>query len=769
MATETLAIGRVQAPLRRVIFATLAVLGVMLWLLAVYLLSQSVQNASRFADLLPWVLLINMAGLLAMLVLIVRRLVMLVRAHRQRITGSRLEARIVWMTGLLAVLPILVVFYFSVQFISRGIDSWFGAEIGAGLNNALNLSRTALDLRSREYLTRIERAAARLSLPASDGMMRLGNAVLGDQTLLQQLNNLRQETGATELALLAADGRTLAISSNSLLGNNEFPATSDMLLQVSHGESYLSLDPLGPGNYVVRIAVPIAATSADRRVLSASFSLERRLAELADVVDTASRQYAELTRARQPLKTGFILSLSLVLAATVLSAIYAAFRVARHLVKPIEDLVAGTRAVAHGDFETRLPLPANDEMGLLVHSFNDMTQRLAQARADAAHSQQAVEAERTNLAVILARLSSGVISLAPDYTVQVVNTVATTLLHIDHDDFFNKRFESTATQTLYGQFVAACRQRLDQGDTEWREQFTLQTEAQHCVLICACTALPGEEAGSNGRKSSGYVIVFDDVTTLLQAQRDAAWGEVARRLAHEIKNPLTPIRLSAERLRHKLLPGMNEADAQMLDRATSTIVQQVDAMKDMVNAFSQYARTPHMNVRSFVLNDLVAEVADLYRAQDPQITFRVQLDPGLRVVEADRDRIRQVLHNLIANAMEALEPTGGGTIELLTQNDPHVSGDYARVTIADTGPGFAPEILGRMFDPYVTTKTRGTGLGLAIVRKIVEEHAGRIEAENRAEGGARICFELPVKAALQLHVNSLNNDVSGRESRREPT
>jgi nitrogen fixation/metabolism regulation signal transduction histidine kinase len=248
---------------------------------------------------------------------------------------------------------------------------------------------------------------------------------------------------------------------------------------------------------------------------------------------------------------------------------------------------------------------------------------------------------------------------------------------------------------------------------------------------------------------TGYVLVFDDVTELLQAQRDAAWGEVARRLAHEIKNPLTPIRLSAERLRHKLLPGMSEADAQILDRATHTIVQQVDAMKDMVNAFSQYARTPQMNLGHFSLNELIAQVVDLYRAQNPLLTLQVTLDAALPEIEADRDRVRQVLHNLLTNSIEACEGNTQGEITIATALSARGNDAIAELRVADSGPGFAPDILGRMFDPYVTTKTKGTGLGLAIVKKIIEEHGGRIEAENRRDGGAQVRVELPVNAAAR--------------------
>ncbi|MGC3981601.1 MAG: ATP-binding protein [Steroidobacteraceae bacterium] len=752
MATEAIEPNRT---LRRGAIAFAALCGVALWLFAVYLLSQSVQNSTRFANLLPWVLLINIAGLAVMVLLIAGRLIHLLRSWRQRVTGSRLEARMVWMSGLLAIAPILIVFYFSVQFINRGIDSWFGGEIGAGLDNAVNLSRTALDIRSRDYLERIERLAPRVALLPADRF--------------NQLNALRKEVGALELVVLGADGRVMALSSDALTHNPESPATQEMLLRVMRGQSYLSLDPVGAGYYLVRIAVPLrnASVGGDRQILSATFALERRLAELADVVDAASRQYAELTRARQPLKTGFILSLSLVLAATVLGVIYGAFWVARRLVKPIEDLVAGTRAVARGDLDTRLPLPAHDEMGVLVHSFNDMTQRLARAREEAAHSRQVVEAERANLAVILARLSSGVISLGPDYTVRVINAAAANLLHIEVPAYLDKPFGTTeeiaASPSLYAQFVAACRVCLDRGETEWREQFTLQSDAVHRVLICASTALLGE--GARGGKIAGYVLVFDDITELLQAQRDAAWGEVARRLAHEIKNPLTPIRLSAERLRHKLLPGMADADAHILDRATYTIVQQVDAMKDMVNAFSQYARAPHMNLGHFSLNELIAQMVELYRAQNPLLSLHTELDPQLPDIEADRDRIRQILHNLITNSIEAHDSNVPGEMQLRTVQIPRATGAVVEITLTDSGPGFAPEVLGRMFDPYITTKTKGTGLGLAIVKKIVEEHGGRVEAENRREGGALVRVELPITAAARTV--SVQRDLQRGDGRRE--
>jgi nitrogen fixation/metabolism regulation signal transduction histidine kinase len=410
----------------------------------------------------------------------------------------------------------------------------------------------------------------------------------------------------------------------------------------------------------------------------------------------------------------------------------------------------------------RLPLTSHDEMGFLVHSFNDMTKSLRRAREDQQRAQQSAEQERANLAVILARLSTGVISLEPDLRVRTVNPAAATILGEDLDGCIGRGLAALGEgDGLLRQFAEACRARLAAGDVEWREQFTFQAGTARRNLMCACTPLPGE---GEGDAYGGFVLVFDDITVMLQAQREAAWGEVARRLAHEIKNPLTPIRLSAERMRHKLLPSMNEKDAQLLDRGTETIVQQVEAMKEMVNAFSEYARAPRFEMGELDLNQLVIEVTDLYRAQlaGSGVALKVELGPAVTRVVADRGRLRQLLHNLLTNAVEALEGQPGGAITVATRLAERNGEEVAEVCVEDNGPGFAREMMGRVFDPYVTTKPRGTGLGLAIVRKIVEEHGGHVEADNRSGGGARVRIELPMNETGKARV-------AQREPRRAET
>jgi PAS domain S-box-containing protein len=493
---------------------------------------------------------------------------------------------------------------------------------------------------------------------------------------------------------------------------------------------------------LIRAAAPLDAGSGGARVLIALYPVPQQLSQLADTVQRSYTQYANLVQLRRPLKSTFLLILTFVVLMSLIAAVYGAFFAAQRLVQPVQDLIAGTRAVAKGNYDTKLPLPSRDELGFLVTSFNDMTKRLGRAREETRRSQQAVEAERAGLAVILARLSTGVVSLEADLTVRTANQAASAILGVDLEAAVGKRFdESISDTTLFTQFLAALKSHLGAEDLDWRSQVELLSDSGKRVLMCACTALPNDSG-----KEPGVVLVFDDITTLLQAQRDAAWGEVARRLAHEIKNPLTPIQLSAERMRRKFLGSMNAEDAQILERATHTIVAQVDAMKQMVNAFSEYARAPDMHFSRFDLNQLITEVVDLYRVQDSSADLKLLLDPHLPAISADRMRIRQILNNLVTNSLEALEGRSGACIEIET----HVAEDGPRqgasvaIVVTDNGPGFQRDLLGTVFDPYVTSKPKGTGLGLAIVKKIVEEHGGRIEADNQRTGGARVRILLPL-------------------------
>jgi nitrogen fixation/metabolism regulation signal transduction histidine kinase len=731
--------------LNRAVSAVVMGVGGLLWLAAILFMAQTAQNSEQFSRLHPWILMINVAGLVVLVALLGTKLTQLVRDWRGHVIGSRLKARMVWIFGVLATLPILLVYFFAVQFLNKGIDSWFNVEIRKSLDDALVLSRSALETRMREHLTDTQLVA--------DELMLEGGPMAG------LLESMRRQVGAVEMVVATESGRVIAVSKglSAEVVPDEVPG--EVLLQLRQGRPFVSLEPQSEGGYIVRTAVPLGepVPGSERLALQAVYPVAERLGALADTVQAAYKQFGEKDYLRKPLKASFILTLTVVLLLSLLAAWYGAIFTAQKLVQPIQDLVKGTRAVAEGDLDTRLPLTSHDEMGFLVHSFNDMTKRLRRAREDQLRAQQAAETERANLAVILARLSTGVVSLEPDLRVRTANRAASLILGEDLEASVGRLLgELGDGDGLLKQFVESCRARIAAGDVEWREQLTFQAGAGRRVIMCACTPLPAE-----GDAPGGYVLVFDDITVMLQAQREAAWGEVARRLAHEIKNPLTPIRLSAERMRHKLLPSMNEKDAQLLDRGTETIVQQVEAMKEMVNAFSEYARAPRFEMTSLNCNKLVTEVTDLYRAQvaGRGVRLIVTLDPALTTVVADQGRLRQLLHNLLTNAVEALDGHPDGQILVSTRLASREGDEVAEIAVEDNGPGFQRDLLGQVFDPYVTTKVRGTGLGLAIVRKIVEEHGGYVEADNRAGGGARVRVDLPL-------TETTRGQVARREQRR---
>ena len=699
---------------------------------ALFALSLSAQNSEKFSRLQPWILLASAIGVVALSVMLARKVIQLVTAYRDNVAGSRLTARTVTVFGALVVLPLLTVYLFSLEFLNRGIDSWFRVEIKQGLNDAVVLSRSALDLRMREYSSRTEALAKRLS----------ENPVSG---VAFELERELRASGASEIVLYGAYSRIVAATSRSVTDALPNSPSEDLLRQVNNGRTYLSLDPVGESQYVIRTAAPLASRNLpDARFVLVIYDLPRQFAELTDAVQRSYSQYGDLAALREPLKYSFRLTLTLVLLVTLLAAMYGAIYSAEVLFKPVQDLMAGTRAVAKGDFATRVPLTSRDEMGFLVQSFNDMTKRLRRAREETERSRQAVERERERLAIIMARLSTGVITIDHELVLRLANASAGAILGVDLEREAGRSLDEVAAgDARLRQFVDELRTRFGAGREEWREQIELGGDAgkgARRVLVCACVPLPEE---GDARRS--YVIVFDDVTNLLQAQRDAAWGEVARRLAHEIKNPLTPIQLSAERMRRKLLPGLNGADAEMVERSTHTIVQQVESMKQMVDDFGEYARAPSMHVAAFDLNQLASEVVDLYRAQSKMVTIDTSFDPGLADIEADRGRIRQVLNNLLTNAFEALEGVAAARITLQTASIEYDGVAAVAMTVSDNGPGFQRDLLARIFDPYVTSKPRGTGLGLAIVKKIVDDHGGHIEADNGPAGGARIRVMLPLK------------------------
>ena len=524
-------------------------------------------------------------------------------------------------------------------------------------------------------------------------------------------------------------------------------------MQLRQSGSYIGLDSVGDAGLNVRVVVrlPASLPTMEPRILQALYPVAERTSALAETVQSTYAKYRELAYLRKPLKTSFTLTLSLVLLLSLFAAVWAAFYSARRMVAPLQDLAQGTRAVADGDYETQLPESGEDEVGFLVESFNDMTRRLARARDETRHSQQQVEDQRRYLETVLSQLSTGVLTLDENGRLFTGNKAASQILHVELNGESGKTLAEIShlhphlhplEHALQARVVKTSPTSTP-GD-DWREEIILLGPSGRQILTCSSTPL-----SASGGFFAGRVIVFDDVTDLIQAQRNAAWSEVARRLAHEIKNPLTPIQLSAERLRHKYLGKMKAEDSDALDRLTRTIVQQVEAMKAMVNAFSDYARAPRMQLLNVDVNELVTDIVELYRAGDSEIDIETALAVDLPPLEADTDRLRQILHNLIKNALEASPSDGAARVRIETLFVKGPSQDLIEIRIRDFGRGLPENMAEDIFDPHVTTKTKGGGLGLAIVKKIVEEHGGVVWAENKTQG-ASVIMQFPVVSGDSL-------------------
>ncbi len=732
-------------PLIKRLGALLPVVGLFALLLAsLFMFSRATQNSEEFSRSYLMLLILVVVELLLLVGLIGVNLQRLVRQYRNRATGSRLTARLVVMFVILAAVPASVLYYFSVDFIRRGIDSWFDVKVERALDDALNLSRASLDWRLADMRRQLEIMVEELdnAVPAASKGM---------------LNDALRRSGAAEMSLLDERGFAVVFSSQRPGGRAPEPLDRVILAQLRRQESYLGLEPsLAPqeGLYArVVVAVP-RGEGRPYQALQALFLVPAEINVLADSVQTAFSNYERLDYLRGPLKFSFTLTLSLVLLLSIFTAVWAAFSMARRLVAPIRILAIGTRAVTSGDYHRRLPASAfaNDELGFLVRSFDTMMGRIAMAQDEADRSQQIVENQKIYLETVLGHLSSGVMTFNIEGVLRTVNTQADQILGVRLETNLGMTLDQLGSEHEHLQkFVELMKSHLVAGDVDWQEELVLFGPEGRQVLMCRVASLPVREA-----LEGGYVLVFDDITTQIQAQRDAAWGEVARRLAHEIKNPLTPIQLSAERIRHKYLPTMVAADARVLDRATHTIVQQVEAMKKMVQAFSDYARSPKLEIEPHPLNRLVAEVLELYRSEETALRIDADLDDSLGMIDLDAGRIRQLLHNLIKNAIEAVDEQGQARVGVTTRLHRTDELQAAELSVRDYGPGISESLVDTLFEPYVSAKPKGSGLGLAVVKKIVEEHNGLIWVENIADGGARFVIRMPLSVKQEHRLEQVS-------------
>jgi len=687
------------------------------------LAEQAAGGGNEFAGAYPWVLGAAVLALLVLVILIAQRLWRLRAEMKRDAPGARLSRRLLLTLILLAVPPIVVVYGFALRFINATVDSWFDVNTERALDDALEVGRIVIDERVRKAESGISELADELDTSF-------------DSTLQQALDSRIDSLEAIQLSVFEPNRQVLALASSDPRYLEPLFPDASVLMRISGEDRFAAAEPLGDV-LMIRVLVPIGSATGGnkRRLLQGLFPLPDRLQPLTRSIENASFDFQRLKYLRGSLKLTFGLILSFVMLLSVLFAVLAAFGVSRRLLAPLGRLIHATRAVGAGRFDTPLPIASNDELGQLVNSFSVMTREVELAGMRAQRSAREIDAQRVWLGAVLERLSAGVLGFDNTGILRVANRAGEAILGVQLSNYSGRNLaEIKRDHPELASIADPLARHMREGLREWREEIVIDAESGRRVLMLRGAALPGE---------GGFVAVFDDLTVLNSAQRDAAWGEVARRLAHEVKNPLTPIQLAAERLRRRFLGRLPADDSELLDRATHTIVSQVEALKTMVNAFGDYARPPQLTTRPVALHALIDEVLDLY-ASDQRLSLTRQFMDGEPMIKVDAVRLRQAMHNLLKNALEAIGETRKP--QILVRTAPHHDGDAAWVdiSVADNGPGLPEGFGDRWFEPYISSKARGTGLGLAVVRKIAEEHGGSVSARQREGGGAEFTLRLPL-------------------------
>ena len=731
-----------------------------------FLLASASENSALFEQHYPWLLFLNGLAAISLLGLVLLLLGRLYKRYRRGKFGSKLLARLVLMFALVGIVPGAVIYLMSVQFVSRSIESWFDVRMEAALESGLNLGRNALDSSLSDLVSRARGMAQELS----------------DMSDSEQVTYLsRQRDQNMEITIVNGNGQVMSTVGGSIGSLTPILPSSQAMRQARVSRAFSAVDsddtrPPGAsdtdGNLRLHVVVLVPAPSRgmslqnETRYLQILQPVPDYLATNAETLRLAYNEYQQRSVSRSGLRKIYLVTLTLTLLLAIFAAIASAFLIASDLAKPLLLLAEGTKAVAEGNLSPRPIVSTSDELGTLTQSFNTMTRQLLEARTSVERNRAELENAKAYLESVLANMSAGVMVLDGQFNIVSANDSVRRILGYDFSANIGTPLQTIESQAPFAQaIIRAFSEQLAQHSSEsgdglhWQRQFELSRQPgavldasdeqggkpdhDKLTLLARGSHLPVE----NG---VGYVVVFDDISNVISAQRSIAWGEVARRLAHEIKNPLTPIQLSAERLQHRLADKLMPADAAILDKGTTTIVNQVTAMKRMVDDFRDYAKTPPAKPVALDLNALIEEILNLYLAGDGRDVIHARLAPEMSKVMGDATQMRQVIHNLLQNAQDAVTDEGQSAprIDVLTEQIDIAGTDgqrrpAVRLSIMDNGPGFSPTILARAFEPYVTSKARGTGLGLAMVKKIVEEHGGRIDIQNRTDGrGAKIVILL---------------------------
>ncbi|RST45412.1 sensor histidine kinase [Variovorax sp. DXTD-1] len=721
-------------------------------LVLMFLLAQATNNRALYERYYVRLFGINVVVAVLLVLVIGWVAFRLLRRLRQGKFGSRLLIKLAAIFALVGVVPGALVYVVSYQFVARSIESWFDVKVEGALDAGLNLGRATLDSLSDDLAAKTRAASAQL-------------AQVPDASAGLALERIRDQLQASDVVLWTGTGQLIAGAGTSRFQLNPERPTIQQLRQVRADRAIAhieGLDETAPPGASLPPATVRAIAMVQRpgfdfdtapRFLQVTQPLPPAVVANALAVQEANREYQERALAREGLRRMYIGTLTLSLFLAVFGAVLLAVLFGNQLARPLLVLAEGVRQVAAGDLRPTAVLQGKDELGGLTRSFAVMTQQLADARGAVEKTMGQLDAARANLQTILDNLTSGVIVLDAKGTILSTNPGATRVLRAPLAAYEGQPLAQVPGLADFGnsvqqQFDEFQVERLQHGLDHWQHAFELHAtgtdlpqQGSAINIVARGAELPG----------AARLLVFDDISEIVSAQRAQAWGEVARRLAHEIKNPLTPIQLSAERLEMKLSGKVAPPEQAVLVKSVKTIVDQVDAMKRLVNEFRDYARLPAADLKPVDLNALLTDVLQLYSAENAPIALRSELDERCPPIRGDAQQIRQVIHNLLQNAQDAAEAAASSTGragEVVIRTRLGDSGQRVRLTVQDSGPGFAENILKRAFEPYVTTKTKGTGLGLAVVKKIADEHGARIELSNRVVDGAVAGAQVSLSFAL---------------------
>ena len=692
------------------------------------LLAQSLSNTDLVSnDTFIVLLSISIVFVICLFLLIIFQVFKLLQSVRKEITGSKLTLRLVISFGLMVLIPVSIVYLVSVNFLTKSIESWFDVRVESALEGGLNLGQKTIDI----LIDDIELKGKSIAYAIANKPFEKREDILID---------LREKFSISSAVLYKSDGSISAISES----NPTISSTTLSLDDIKRAQNgyFGRIEETINKNLLLKAFIPIFYNDKTqtinltgyREILMLSQPVPESISKMAISVESVFEEYQQLRYSRNSLKIIYTLTLTIVLMLAILTSVAISFVISRKFTRPLSLLSEATNQIAKGNYKKIIPEIGKDELGTLVKSFNSMTHQLDTATKNSRKNRKRLEDARAFLDATLTNLATSIVVIDKNKDIKFYNKSAAKLLNFKLPNMIDENLKNAIKDIqkfdAVINFIDESLGRINKLKAISKE-IVLDSQEDEKTLILKLSTL---------RESSGisYILVLEDISTVAKAQRQIAWSEIARRLAHEIKNPLTPIQLSAERVQNKIIDKLNETDKELLNKSTNTIIKQVDALKLMVNEFAEYSRTPSIVRKTVNITELIDEISYLY--SDQRIEIQKIYPNKIKELKIDENKFRQVLINIFDNSKAATENTKHPKIVITVKYNKN----FIMLKFEDNGIGIPKEIMEKIYEPYVTSKKTGTGLGLAIVHKIIEEHSGSIEINNINPNGVSTLITLPL-------------------------